>query len=250
MASWMLALALGCAYPRRTTSLVPVREVMRTQSTPADVWTLTIVGAQIPPQQRGARPWDEGGGLPDPYVRIYRDGELVFETPTASDTLQPEWNVTLPRNLYAPGDRSFRFEMWDRDEVGSDPIGIYRNRGLPSNVVPDADARILLEGGAQLALRLSPPRAHRGVGIRLYEMHDDALVVLEVETHSPAGRAGIAPGDAIVAIGGEAVSALGSARAAGALSMAAERRAVLRVRNGRGEARDVTLDGGYVWLTM
>lgn len=243
-------LAIACAYPRRTTSLSPVPRATQATSAPADLWSLTVVGATVPPRKRGALAWDGSDGLPDPYVRIYRDEELVWESDTIQDTLSPAWNATLPRNLYAPNTATFRFEAWDRDEVGGDPIGIFRHRGLPPNVVPGADARIMLDNGAQLALRLEPPQAHHGVGIRLYEVRGDALVILEVETHSPAGRAGLRPGDAVIAIGGQSVSSLGSQAAPGALSMASERRETLRVRNERGAVREVELDRGFTWLSM
>ncbi len=243
----------GCAYPRRGTSLAPVRSDLAaaaSSSAPADVWSLVVVSAVVPPQSRGALAWDGSGGLPDPYLRIYRDDVLVFESSTVNDTLTPEWNVTLPRNFYAPGSSSYRFELWDRDDVGADPIGMYRNRGLPENLLPGADARILMDSGAQLALRLAPPVAHRGVGIRLYEVRSDAFIVLDIETHSPAGRAGIVSGEEIVAIGGRTISALGPQGAPGALSMAADRGESVQVRNARGEVREVVFDAGLTWLTM
>jgi len=249
-AATAILLLVACVYPRRTTSLMPVSGPVQSDTAPADVWSLTVVGAQIPPRSRGNLAWDDHEGLPDPFVRIYRNDALVWESPTLHDTLAPTWNAELPRNFYAPAGDRLRFEIWDRDEVGADPVGIFRHLGLPPNVVTDADARILLEGGAQLSLRLGPPRAHRGVGIRLYEVRGDELVVLEVETYSPAGRAGIVPGDRIIAIGGEAVSALGPQRASSALSMAAERRSPLRVKNDRGDVREVQLDLGYTWLVM
>lgn len=246
----LAALAPGCAYPRRTTSLSPARSDAASSSSPGDVWSLTVEAAVVPPQSRGAIAWDGSDGLPDPFVRIYRDDVLVWESDTLQDTLAPQWSATLPRNLHTPSSAMYRFEIWDRDEVGADPIGIYRNRGLPPNVVPGADARVMMDSGAQLALRLAPAQAHHGVGIRLYEVRGDSLVVIEVETHSPAGRAGIVAGDEIVGIGGQSVSALGSQRAPGALSMAADRGERLRVRNARGETREVELDRGFTWLTM
>lgn len=247
--SSLLALG-GCAYPRRTTSLSLVRGATETSSAPSDVWSLTIASGQIPPRSRGALAWDGTDGLPDCFVRIYRGEELVYESPTIQDSLTPEWNAGLPQNFYAPRDQMIRFEIWDRDEVGADPVGVYRNRGLPANVVPGADARVMLEGGAQLSLHLQEPVAHRGVGIRLYEVQPGALVVLEVETHSPAGRGGVRAGDAIIAIGGQSVSSLGSQRAPGALSMSGERQEVLRVRSSDGTERDVELDRGFTWLVM
>ncbi len=244
--------ASGCVYPRRGTSLTPVRSESGSGSlsAPSDIWQLTIVEAQITPRKRGDLPWDEGGGEPDAFVRVYRGDELVFETPTLDDSRTPQWNATLPRNVHLPRDRSLRFEVWDRDTVGSDPVGQIRTNGLPVNAVPGADARLLLEGGSYLTIRVAPPRPHRGAGIAEYEVRPDALVVLRVIPHSPAQRAGLEPGQAIVAIGDQRVSAMSSAQAASALSMASHRQTPLTVRGADGQEREVELDRNFVWLTM
>lgn len=243
--------ASGCIYPRRGTSLTPVtREGTGSISAPADIWQLTIVEAQVTPRKRGDLPWDEGGGEPDVYVRVYRGEELVFETATIDDSREPRWDATLPRNVRLPRDAALRFEVWDRDTVGSDPVGQIRTNGLPSNAMPGADARLLLEGGSYLSIRVSAPRPHRGAGIAEYEVRPDALVVSRVLPYSPAQRAGLEPGDAIVAIGERRVSAMNDAEAASALSMASNRQSALTVRGANGRERTVELDRNFVWLTM
>lgn len=250
-AALALALASGCVYPRRGTSLSPVRqEGAATLSAPADIWQLTLVGAHITPRKRGDLPWDDGGGEPDAFARVYRGEELLFETPVIEDSREPTWNATLPRNARLPRDTPLRFEVWDRDAVGSDPVGQLRTNGLPVNAVPGADARLLLEGDSYLTIRVTPPRPHRGTGIAEYEVRPDALVVLRVLSYSPAQRAGLQPGDAVVAIGETRVSAMNDAQAASALSMASHRQSQLTVRNAAGRERTVQLDRDFVWLTM
>lgn len=249
----LLVVLPACAYPRRTTSLSPVRTTSTTVGpggTPGDVFSFTVVSAQVPQQNRGATQWDDNGGLPDPMVRVYRDDVLVWQSPTLNDTLAPEWNATAPRNIRIPATARMRIEVWDADELGGDPVGIWRGVGMPPNARSGVDARILLEGESYLTIRVDAPQPHRGVGIRLFEVHDGDLEVLEVEPYSPAARADIVPGDRIIAIGNQTVSQLGSARAAGALSMAAERQEALRVRNRQGAERTVELDRGYVWLIL
>lgn len=243
--------ASACIYPRRGTSLTPVqREGTGTISAPDDIWQLTIVEAQITPRKRGDLPWDENGGEPDAYVRVYRGEEVVFESPTIDDSREPAWRATLPRNVRLPRDTPLRFEVWDRDVVGGDPVGQIRTNGLPVNAVPGADARLLLEGGSYLTIRVDPPRPHRGAGIAEYEVRPDALVVQRVLPYSPAQRAGLEPGDAIVAIGDRRVSAMNEAQAASALSMAPHRQTQLTVRGANGRERTVDLDRDFVWLTM
>ena len=171
----LLLLALlalpSCAYPRRATSL---SEVHTTQSggpgEPSNVYWMTIVSAQVPERNRGNSNWDDGGGAPDPFVRVYRDDVLVFESSTQDDTIAPEWHQDLPHNIEIPPDASFRLEVWDRDAVGADPIGIYRGHGRPSNALPGVDARILLEGESYLTIHLAEPHAHRGIGISAFEV--------------------------------------------------------------------------------
>ncbi len=247
-----LAVALSaCVYPHRGTSLTTVqRPSTGTFTAPADIWQLTIVEAQITPRKNGDLSWDDNGGLPNPFVRVYRGEEMVFETPVLNDTLAPEWNLTLPRNVHIPREAAMRFEVWDRDTVGDNPVGQFHSSGLPPNAEPDADARLMMEGGNYLTIRVSAPRPHRGVGIDDYELQPDALVVHRVLAYSPADRASIVPGDAIVAIGGRRVSAMNDAQAASALSMAGHRRTTLTVKNRDGREREVEVDGGFVWLTM
>lgn len=242
--------ATGCIYPRRGTSLTEVgRADTGLIGAPANIWQLTIVGAEIAPRKRGDLPWDDGGG-PDAFVRFYRDETLLFETPVESDSLAPRWAATLPRNVHLAPDAALRIEVWDQDTVGADPVGTYRTRGLPPNALPDADARLLLEGGSYVTIRVSAPRPHRGVGIAQYELRPDALIVLEVAAHSPASRADLEPGDAIVALGDRRVSAMTRAEAASALSMASQRGTALTVRDASGEERTVDLDRNFVWQTM
>ncbi len=248
-----IAILPACAYPRRTTSLSPVRAGTTSVGpggTPGDVFHFTAVSAQLNELNRGATQWDDGGGLPDPFMRVYRDDVLVWESPTVDDTLRPEWNASAPRNIRFPAGARMRLEVWDRDTLGGDPVGIWRGIGLPPNVRPGVEGRVLLEGESYLTVRVDTPQPHRGVGIRLFEVHDGDLQVIEVEPFSPAARAGIVAGDRILAIGDQTVSQLGSSRAAGALSMAAERQEGLRVRNAQGVERSVTLDRGYVWLIL
>ena len=245
-----VALLGGCAFPRRGTSLSAVRSATAGAGAPPHFWALTLVGAEIPPLSRGALAWDGSDGLPDAFVRLYRDDELVWESSTVNESRTPAWNVSMPRNFYAPPISLYRFELWDRDEVGADPIGILQTRGLPPSLVTEADTRLMLEGGAQLELRLTHGQPHSGIGLPLCELRGDGIVVLEVETYSPAGRAGIRAGDVVVAVGAETVSQLGSVRAMGALSMAAERDQALRVRDPQGAIREVRVDREYTWLSM
>ncbi len=236
----------SCAYPRRSTPLSEVADVSDIDA-PADLWRLRFTRAVVPPRQRGDRPWDEDGTPPDPFVRLYRGDRQVYESPIAHDTLTPAWDDALTENLRLPSTRELRIELWDDDGVGlPEPVGVWRGHGLPRTALPGADARVMLEGTAEVGFVVMPPRAYRGTGITEYEVRPDALHVLGVIPLSPAGRAGIVPGTDILAIDGETVAELGD-RAIGKLSMAASRRSTLTLRHSDGRREDVRLDSGYVW---
>lgn len=245
----LLALGLGaCAYPRRTTPLLPVT-TNDAVGAPNELWRLEFVSGTVGERQRSGVPWDEEDrGGPDPVVRLYRNDGLAFESPVARDTRHPEWRAITP-NLRLPRSAQLRFEVWDDDRVGHQPIGQWEQHGLPHDLLPDAERTLQLDGPDNtLTIRLLRPLPHRGVGVRQYEVRSDALIVLDVIARSPAGRAGLARGDRIIAIGGETVAHLGEARAASALALAIDRDQKLSVVKVNGSRAEIELDHGYVWL--
>lgn len=258
MVGSLLALALaGCAYPRRTVSLTEVSDADSAASeAPNDVWQLHILNAQLAPEQRGGLRWDEDGSLADPFVRILRNGVLIWQTPVVQNNINPEWNAVLPENIWAPNDQTLRFEVWDKDQVirneglAGDPIGVVQFQGMPPNALRDAVASLRLEGNATLQIQVTAPRPRRGVGITRIEERSNSLIALDVIERSPAGRAGIHRGDKIVRVDGERVADIGPERAASALSLAGIRGGRLEVLSADGPPRTVELDRGYVWLTM
>lgn len=241
----------ACAFPRRTIALNEVADTRDlVLDPPADVWQFTILNAQIPPTQRSGLAWDNDGSGPDCVVRIYRGDTLVYESPRVDDSLTPEWNITLPRNLWTPSTQLMRYEVWDIDGVSADIVGIIRYNGLPPNALPDAIATLRLEGTATLQVRANLPRPYRGVGVREVEQRSDSLVVVSIVDQSPAGRAGIVVGERITKVGEYLVGDVGPERATTYLSLAAGRGQDLVVVNARGESRTVSLDRGFTWFTM
>lgn len=250
--SLALVILVGCAYQRRSTGVQPV-ELTRDSmaNAPDGIWALTLISAEVPPRQRTGLTWDNDGSGPDTVMRLVVAGRIVWESPVMEDDNTPEWNITLPRNIAIDNADDVRFELWDVDQATSlDPIGVVRSRGLPSNALPDAVARLATDSaGAIITIKVSTPAAHRGTGVRLFEERPDSLLVVEVEEYSPAGRAGIVAGDWIMSIDGKSVETLGAA-AIGSLSMASQRGYTLGVRNAAGQDRTVDLDRNFIWLTM
>jgi hypothetical protein len=239
---------LGCVHPRRTTPLGPVPpDVARTVPAPADLWRFVLVRADIPPQKRSGLAWDEGDG-PDAYLKVLVNGEELWQSPVIENNIHPEFDASPPRNFAFKPDTKLRLELWDKDGVSADPIGIYEGRGLGQAII-GAPTTIKLEGGATITVKVDRPVPHFGSGIALYEVRHHALVIIKVVGNSPADRAGLKAGDRITAIGGKLIDDLPHGQAESALTQAGQTGSELTVEQ-NGAYRRVKLDDGYVWLTM
>jgi hypothetical protein len=247
----LLALCVisGCAYPRRTTLVHAAPASAEPIDTPSGLWSIRLLEAQLPETKGGGLAWDSDGTGPDPYLRLVIDDRAIWESPVQKDTLNPQWNVTLPRSIRVPSGSKFRIELWDEDTASADPAGMVSSLGLPANALPNARARLSLDNLGTVTITVSAPKALKGVGVT-YEQHSDALVVLEVEPFSPAARAGINKGDKVVAIGNARVKELTDARAASDLSLAVDKGSSLTVADQQGKERVVNLDRGFLWQTM
>jgi len=213
------------------------------------MWSIRVVDAVLPEVKGIGLPWDDDGSAPDPFVRLLIDGRVVWESPVQVNTRRPQWNLTLPRNIYISSQQTFRLELWDDDTASKDPAGSITRAGLPENARPGAFAHLTLDNLATVTVVVSPPRPSRGLGVE-YEQRADALRILAVERFSPAARAGLQVDERVVAIGGKRVGLLSAASAASELSLSADRGATLTVVDTNGKERDVPLDRDYLWLTM
>lgn len=246
---WAMCTATGCAYPHRTTLMNPAPPSAQPETQPDNVWAIRFVDAQLPEFKGGGLPWDSDGTLPDPFVRLLINGQVIWESPVQHDTLHPVWNVTLPRNIYVPSGANFRIELWDDDAASNDPAGAIVRSGLPETARPDAVAHLSLGNTATVTIVVGAPHPFKGLGVT-YEQRSAALVLQAVEPFSPAARAGLKVGDSVVAIGQSRVSQLSAAKASSELSLSADRGATLKVVDESGKEREVTLDRDFLWLLM
>jgi membrane-associated protease RseP (regulator of RpoE activity) len=172
----------------------------------------------------------------------------VWESPRVDNTTHPVFDVGPEKNLALDRNTRIRLELWDKDGVSSEPIGVYEGRAL-GEAIMDAPMTIKLEGGATVTVRVEHPTPLLGTGIAQYEVRKRAMVVLKVVPNSPASRAGVKPGDRITAIDGKLVDELGGGRAESALAQAGQNGSELTVEKD-GKYRRVKLDDGYVWLAL
>jgi hypothetical protein len=242
--------AMGCAYPRGSTHVTPVPAGHSTAGeAPANMYGLHVIEGAFPDKMISGLPWDDDGTGPDPFVRIYIDGRLIWESDPIRDTTHPKWNLELDRNIVVSPKSQFRFEVWDFDTgVSANPMGHIERTGLPANALPGAVARLQLDNKASATILVTEAKAQRGMGLD-YEIHSDGIKVLAVQRYSPAARAGIKVGERIVGIGAERVAHLSDKEAASRLSLASERSAKLAVTDAEGKnERTVQIDNGHLWL--
>ncbi|MDD9947266.1 MAG: PDZ domain-containing protein [Myxococcales bacterium] len=241
----------ACAYPRRATHVTPApAAAAQAEATPEGMWTFEVIDAELPPRKPSGLDWDDDGSGPDPFVRLYIGERMVWESPTVENTAKPDWHATLPRNLIIPKGARFKLEVWDRDTaVTADPMGSIARDGLPSNLLPDARARLTLDTLATVTARIQAPRPSAGVGVEV-EIRSDELIVLSVAPYSPAARAGMRVGDRIVAIGPQRVSHMSNEDAFSGLSLASDRKSKLSLADTVGVERDVVLDAWPLWQVM
>lgn len=241
--------ATGCVYPVRGT---PLSAVPRARTSPGQspdhMWHLTLVRAHIPPDKRGAVGWDDDGSGPDAYFILKTHDQERWRSPVVEDSTQPQFDASPPDNLRLDRHGRVRLELWDRDGLLADPIGIHEGRAL-SEALLDSDTTIALEGGATVTLRISHPLPKVGTGIPEYESRPDALLIHRVLDQSPAARAGLRPGDSIIAINGATIRELGAAKAESALALAFQQDTRLTVQRGK-QTSEVTLDHDYVWSAL
>jgi hypothetical protein len=208
-----LGLSLGaCAavYPEVQTPLRSA-EGRETEAPPSELRWISFKGATVPSETRDGRKWggDLGRAAPDPYAVLFLNGKLLLKTPAQTATLTPTWPDGPAGNFRIKKRDRFRVEIWDSNALSDHPIGFKDIGSMDESVDISGEADIECDSGAHVRIAFEPAHARLGLGF-YYELRIGEVFVTRVYEESPAGRAGIKPGDQIVALDGKAVSSLKS----------------------------------------
>lgn len=173
---------------------------------PPELRQLSFVSADLPPSRTDQRTWDDDGD-PDLYCVLLRNGEEIYRTPVARDTLRPTWSGAAVTLRLDPRAR-LRFELRDDDGAVSELVSDIEFTGVPDGAAEGGNVTMRLTRGVTLTLRAGAPTPRVGMGVE-YEIHEDFLRVLALEAVCPARTAGLRVGDRVTRIDGRGVGELG-----------------------------------------
>jgi hypothetical protein len=179
------------------------------EAAPKDMFWIRIKGATIPPETRDGRRWggDLTGHAPDPYALLLLNGKVLLKTPVQSSSLSPTWPDGPAGNFRLhEGDR-FRVELWDSNTIHDRPIGIKDIGMLSEEILSTGEADVECDTGARVRVAFEPAHARIGLGFH-YELRVGEVFVTRVYEESPAGRAGMRPGDEVMSLDGKPVASL------------------------------------------
>jgi membrane-associated protease RseP (regulator of RpoE activity) len=201
----MILAGVGCGavYPEMKTPVrAPAAGTSADPPPPADFYFITFAGAHVPPKTRDGRDW-----VPNPFAKLLVEGKEILVTPTESANNWPRWQDQKHANYRIGDDDTVTIEVWDDGTVGDQPICMATVRDL-HRIVEGGSNQIDCDSGARVWLNVEPAHAMLGVGF-YYELGGQGGVqVTRVLGQSPAERAGIVPGDRIVAVQDEPVKGM------------------------------------------
>jgi len=239
--------ACTAVYPELQT---PVRsaEGRDVEVAPNELRWLAFKGANVPTETRDGRKW--GGSLgrsaPDPYAVLYLNGKVLLKTAPQGGTLSPTWPDGPAGNFRIKRHDRFRVELWDSNAINDRPIGI-KEVGSLDDGSETGEADLEFDSGARVRIAFEPPHARLGLGF-YYELRIGEVYVTRVFEESPAGRAGIKPGDQILALEDKAVSAMKSPEIQSAFNSPHLKGLPMRVRHrADGQEAAVVLKEGAIF---
>lgn len=204
----LIAIFAGCAavYPEMQTQVRSEPSGTKAEPAPADdLFFIYFDGANVPPKDQGGIEWP--GGAPDPYARLIVDDHVVLTTPVAPGTREPTWEKQVKQNYKINPNSVVYVEVWDDNTMTDMPICRAKVQSLV-DIRDESATEIWCDSGARV--RLFVGRAHALIGLGFYyeSRGSNGVRVTRVVGDSPASRAGMGPGDRILAIQGRPVASM------------------------------------------
>lgn len=205
-----LLLLSGCVavYPEIGTSIHKVTgEQALDPPPPNDLRWVRFKSAQITNSMRDGRTWKQAlGKLPDPYAKLFLNGNEIIKTNPQKETLEPTWESSPRGNFRITSSDKLRVELWDANAVNDTPIGV-KDFKATDDFVSGNQIRLDIAGAGEVVLAFEPAHAMFGLGL-WYELRTDTCFITRMLEGSPAERAGVAPGDEVIEIGGKKVQGM------------------------------------------
>ncbi|MGC4065390.1 MAG: PDZ domain-containing protein [Polyangiaceae bacterium] len=207
---------------------------------PPDVFYVAVKSAHIPAKTRDGRRWDKlGGAAPDVYAILFIDRVEVARTIVVPDSFDPSWSDPKPTNYKLPAGTELEVELWDDNALVSHPICKQTIKGI-EEVAAVGETELHCDSGASVVVAVTEPKAKIGIGL-YYENRGKEAYVTRVIAASPAGRAGLHPGDRVVTVRGRAVASLTKGELESILNSGAKTGISVEVASQDGRTRKVEL---------
>jgi hypothetical protein len=211
---------------------------------PAGLKWLAFKEATIPQQTRDGRKWS--GAAPDSYAVLYVNGKPLLKTPTHANTLQPTWPDGPAGNFHIEPTDRFRVELWDSNPINDHPIGIKELKAVSDDDERRGEIELECDSGARVKVAFEPAHSRLGLGF-YYELRVGEVVVTRVYKESPAGRAGMKPGDSIIMLDNKAVSEMKTGEVQSIINTPHLEGLPTKLRHPDGQEGAVTLKEGAIF---
>jgi hypothetical protein len=211
---------------------------------PAGLKWLAFKEATIPQQTRDGRKWS--GAAPDSYAVLYVNGKPLLKTPTHANSLQPTWPDGPAGNFHVEPTDHFRVELWDSHPINDHPIGVKDIKEISDDDERRGEIELECDSGARVKVAFEPAHSRLGLGF-YYELRVGEVVVTRVYKESPAGRAGMKPGDQITMLGNKLVSELKTGEVQSIINTPHLEGMPTKLRHPNGQEAVVTLKEGAIF---
>jgi len=245
----LASLVAGCSavYPELQT---PVRsaEGREIEAPPSGLRWVAFKGANVPAETRDGRKWgsDLGRKSPDPYAVLLVNGKLLLKTPSQGGTLNPTWPEAPAGNFRLKDTDRFRVELWDSNTINDHPIGVKEVGRLDEEIERTGEADVECDSGAHVRIAFEPAHGRLGLGF-YYELRIGEAYVTRMYQESPAGRAGIKPGDQIMMLDGKPVANMKTAEVQSILNTPHMNGLAITIRHAGGAEQALTLKEGAIY---